>query len=335
MLSLASPMLAVSQRNLGPPRSFDQLIICIIDISILDIKSVNLNLLPVLEALLAERNVTRAARRIGLSQPAVSSALAQLRTLLGDPLLLRTRGGMQPTERALALRGPLRSALAALETALEPRSEFNPRTSERIFVIATTDFAEFVLLPRLLSRLEREAPGVRLRVLPWQEHRVPPTLETGEVDLMIGFYRHVPAGCQAQPLFEDRFVCVVRKGHPRVKTRLSLKTYVSLPHILVSIDENAPGVVDRVLSERGLRRNVGLRLTHFLMVPPVVAMTDYAAALSDRIAEPFARMLPLKLFPPPLPLPSAVVGQVWHDRTHESPPHAWLRRVVAEVGRSL
>src|SRR5579872_5225127 len=139
----------------------------------MNIGALNLNLLPVLDALLTEGSVSRAGARLGLSQPAVSNALAQLRGLLGDPLLVRKSGGMAPTERALEIAGPLRAALLALAQGLEPPAAFDPATAERHFTIMTNDFVAFALLPRLLARLEREAPGVNLQVRAWQEHTVP------------------------------------------------------------------------------------------------------------------------------------------------------------------
>lgn len=296
----------------------------------------NLNLLLVLDALLAERSVSRAGRRLGLSQPAVSNALAQLRTTLGDPLFVRAPHGMVPTERALALAGPVRTALTTLEAALSPPARFDPATAQQTFVVATTDFAAFVVLPGLLARLQRHAPGIRLQVASWPYHRVPPTLVTGEVDLMIGFYPAVPAGHHDQKLFQDRFVCVVRRDHPDVGARLTLKTYLKLQHVVVSQEPDARGVVDDVLAKRGLTRNVALRLSHFLLVPHVIAGSDYAAALSERVARPYDQRGPgLRILPMPLSVPGGMVGMVWHDRTHTSTAHAYLRGVVADVSRGI
>lgn len=300
----------------------------------MNLRALNLNLLLVLDALLAERHVSRAGRRLGLSQPAVSNALAQLRTLFGDPLFVRAPTGVVPTERALALAGPLRAALALLEQGLDTRP-FLPAETERTFVLAASDFVEFVLLPPLLARLSKEAPRVRLQLRAWPSQRVPASLESGEVDLMLGFYSRVPPGHREELLFDDQFVCIVRKGHPQVGERLTLKRYASLLHVLVTEEPGATGVVDRALATRGLRRTIGLRTSHFLMVPPVVAASDMVAALSRRVAEPFARSLPLRLVPPPLPLPRGAVGQVWHERTESSPAHVWLRRVIADVARTV
>lgn len=297
----------------------------------MNMRALNLNLLPVLSALLEERNVTRAARRLGMTQPAVSNALAQLRVLLGDPILIRSGSRMVPSERALTLAAPLAAALQSLGTALEPRGELDPSTLERSFTLATTDYVTFVVLPKLLARLSRVAPGVRLRIQAWPHHRVPPSLERNEADLHVGFYESVPPGHRHERLFEDSFVCVVRRAHPQVGKRLTLATYLKLGHVLVTPEPEAKGIVDVVLERRGLERRVELRLPHFLMVPAVVASTDLVAALDRRVAEPFSRLFRLRLFPPPLALPSGGVGQVWHARTEDSPAHRWLRQLIREV----
>lgn len=295
------------------------------------IQALNLNLLLVLDALCRERNVTRAAERLGLTQSAVSNALAQLRHTLGDPLFVRARRGVVPTERALSLAGPVRQALAIVESALAAGTGFEASTSARTFVIAASDYTEYVVLPRLLRRLEREAPGVRIEVRSWGRHEVPPTLESGEVDLMIGYYGALPAGHHEQPLFQEEYVCIVRKSHPSVRRRLTLKQYLALSHVLVTQLPGGLGSVDAALARMGLSRRVGARVSHFLMVPHLVAVTDMAAALSRRVAEPAAKRLKLCLFAPPLALPKSTVGQVWHERTHADAANTWLRRVVREV----
>jgi DNA-binding transcriptional LysR family regulator len=301
----------------------------------MNIASLNMNLLPVLDALLTERSVSRAGGRLGLSQPAVSNALAQLRTLLKDPLLVRKAGGMEPTERALALAGPLRAALLALEQGLEPPAAFDPAGAKRDFTIATNDFVAFAMLPRLIARLQHEAPRVHLQVRAWQEHVVPSDLARGEADMMLGFNRGLPPGHQATPLFEDRFVFVARKKHPHVPGKITLAAYTKLVHVLVSHEPNARGIVDDMLAQRGLTRNVALRVSHFLLVPPILAVTDYVAALSEIVARPMAASLRLQLLPMPLQVPTATVQMIWHERTAASPAHAWLRRVVAEVGETI
>lgn len=300
----------------------------------MNVGSVNLNLLVAFQALMEERSVTRAASRAGITQPAMSNTLAQLRALFEDPLFTRTAAGLVPTPRALALADPIGRGLKLLDSALMEQ-RFDEARSDRLFTLAASDYVEFVLLPSLLARLAQIAPHVRLRIRPWGSHAIPAELARGEADCMIGFYDDVPARHRHALLFSDEYVCVVRKGHPHVKKRLTLSRYLELSHVLVSTSHDAPGSVDRALAARGLRRRVGLRVSHFLSVPMVVARTDYVAALDRRVAEAFADTLGLVVLEPPLELPTGRVGQVWHESVDADPGHRWLREIIASVSREL
>jgi DNA-binding transcriptional LysR family regulator len=303
-------------------------------ITVANIAGTNLNLLVAFDALLAERNVTRAAARIGVTQSAVSNALAQLRVLFDDPLFLRGPRGVTPTPRALELAGPIQQGLALFASALAP-SAFDPSRSTRTFILAASDFVQLVLLPPLLRRLAREAPGVRIEVRPWGLHDVPDALARGEVDLMAGFYGKLPPQHEQSFLFEEPYVCIVRKGLPRVGRRLTLKRWLELSHVLVSERGDSPGSVDRALAARGLARRVGARVSHFLHVPALVAGTDLVAAVGRHVAEAFARSHALTVLKPPIPLPAGRVGQVWHRRVESDPGHRWLRRTLEEVAREV
>ena len=300
-------------------------------ITAVNLSAVNLNLLVSFDALSAEQNVTRAASRAGVTQSAMSNSLAQLRLLFGDPLFVRGRRGITPTDRALALAPQIRHALATIDTALSSTGAFDPAASDRTFTIAASDYVEYVVLAPLLRLLEREAPGVRVEVRPWGRHEVTRELEEGSVDLMLGFYDVLPPGHHAQRLFHEEYACIVRRGHPTVGARLTLKRYVELSHVLVSQRAGSPGSVDRALQKVGLERKVGARVSHFLMVPALVAQTDMVAALSRRIAEPFAKLLKLQILPPPIALPRSTVGQVWHSRTAADGAQGWFRDAVRRV----
>ena len=300
----------------------------------MNIRSVNLNLLVAFDALYSEQSVTAAARRAGVTQPAMSNTLSQLRALFEDTLFVRHRTGLTPTARAKRLAEPIRQGLKLLEGALSTPS-FEPATSERSFVVAASDYVELVLLPPLLRRLAKEAPGVRLQLRPWGLHEAPPELARGEVDLMLGFYDKLPPRHHEQLLFEDEYVCVVRRRHPTVKTKLSLAQYCVLSHVLVSSRSDSPGSVDRALAALGKKRTIGARVSHFMTVPVLVSQTDFVAALDRRVAQVFAGPLGLKLFPPPLKLPKGTVGQVWHEQQHTDPAHRWLRDTIAKVAAEL
>jgi DNA-binding transcriptional LysR family regulator len=300
----------------------------------MNITATNLNLFVAFDALVTASSVSRAAKQVGITQSAMSNSLRHLRGLFGDPLFLRASHGIVPTPRARELAGPVREALRLLERALSPR-RFDPATATRTFVLIASDYVEFVLLPRLVAQIGRQAPGVQLQMLPWGLHQVPEELARGTADLMIGFYDKVPAHHRERLLFEERYACIVRKGHPQVRDKLTLGTYAALSHVMVSQRAGAASGIDRALAELGHARKVSLRVSHFLNVPPLVASTDLVAALSRRIAEPFARMLPLRLFEPPLRLRASRVGMVWHEALEDDPAHRWLRDIVAEVAAAV
>lgn len=300
----------------------------------MNISAINLNLLVAFDALFEELSVTRAARRAGVTQPAMSNTLAQLRELFDDALFVRHRTGLNPTARAKELSEPIRKGLQLLQGALTG-SSFDPATSERRFVIAASDYVELVLLPALLRRLAKEAPRVRLALRPWGLHEAPPELARGEVDLMLGFYGKLPPHHYEQTLFDDEYVCVVRRRHPTVKSKLTLAQYLQLSHVLVSAKADGLGSVDRALAALGKQRSIGARVSHFLTVPVLVSQTDFVAALDRRVAEVFAGPLGLKLFRPPLALPKGSIGQVWHEQQNADPGQRWLRGVIAEVASQL
>jgi DNA-binding transcriptional LysR family regulator len=301
------------------------------------IGSFDLNLLLALDALLAERNVTRAATRIGLTQSAASHALARLRKLTGDELLVRGRGGMVPTMRAEAMRAPLRRALEDLAGTLSPPPAFDPKTARVRIFIGTSDYAELVLLPGIMARLAREAPGVELRVLalggdPFAE------LSSGKLDLAI---MPAPAdeapGIRGRRILRDRFVCIARRGHPLADRKsLTIARFVAASHALISPWGMEGGLVDDALARLGLQRRVAVAVPHFLVAPHIVASSDLLLTVAERIAEVLVKPLRLAVLSPPaeLGLTGFTVSTFWHERTHDDPARRWLRDViVAESSR--
>lgn len=293
---------------------------------------IDLNLLVAFDALLAERSVTRAARRIGLTQPAMSHALGRLRDLLDDPILVRSGSGMMATARAEALEEPIRRALREIDDALRTGPTFDPKTSTRTFTLAIGDYGELIVLPPLLARLAREAPGIDLRVLPIPED-YGRLVEDGTVDLVVNpIAAQLPAGLVKQKLFDETFVCLVRKGH-RAARKLDLSTFVALPHALIAPRGRAGGFVDDALAQKGLTRRIALTVPHFLVAPLVVASSDLILTVPERVARTFVGMAPLQILEPPLPLRGFSTYQVWHERRRTDPAHAWLRSLIAEVCR--
>jgi DNA-binding transcriptional LysR family regulator len=295
-----------------------------------NIGKLDLNLLRVLDALLAERNVTRAAARLHLSQPALSNALARLRRALDDPLLVRTPRGMVPTPRATALGAPVHRALAELDEALGTHS-FHPARSDQVFRLAATDYMEFVVFPPLIRRLRALGSRIALHVVPLGETVKAEALARGEIDLALGYFRRPEEHLHARALFDEQFVCVVRRDHPVVHKRLTLRQFVALDHLLVAPGGVAHGVVDEQLEQRGLARRIALAIPHFLQAPFIIAETDSIATLAERVARRFAAMLPLAVFPPPLEVPGFTASMLWHTRTQHSPAHRWLRAQLAEI----
>lgn len=303
----------------------------------MDLRNLDLNLLRVLDAVLETRHITQAARKLGLSQSAVSHALGRLREALGDELLVRGPGGLLPTERALAIAEPLRQTLSGLERALSAPRPFEPGASDRTFRVAAGDYAQFVLLPPLIARLQREAPGVNLWVTPATPDEMNTKLANGELDLGIGVPLGTAAGAglRERTLFEERFVCVVRQDHPTVRKALTLEQYVSVPHAFIAPRGRKGGAVDTALAERGLERRIAVAVPHFLVVPHVVAGSDLVVTLAARVAHAFAQHLPLRILPPPLPVPDFRIALFWHERQQRDPGHVWLREVLAQVGAGL
>jgi DNA-binding transcriptional LysR family regulator len=298
--------------------------------------SIDLNLAPVLHALLAERSVSRAAKRLGLSQSATSHALARLRGLLGDPLLVRSKEGLVPTPRALALEEPVERAIRSLEGTFLGRPSFEPKTARRRFVIATSDYVEIILLPGLISRLAEDAPGVDLSVRP-VEGGADDELRRGEIDLVLTV---LPEGAERSTLrwtrlLDDGFVCMMREGHPLAQGELDVARFVSARHALIAPRGRPGGTVDQALAELGLARRVALSVPHFLVAPHVVARTDLVLTIARRIAEIFAGMLPLAIVESPLALPTFTIGMQWGERNDADPGHAWLRQRLLEAARGL
>jgi DNA-binding transcriptional LysR family regulator len=292
----------------------------------------DLNLLVALDALLTERSVTRAAARIGITQSAASHALSRLRRLTGDELLVRGRDGMVPTLRADAMRAPLRRALDDITGTLSPARAFDPKTARLRAFIGASDYAELVLLPGIMARLMREAPGVELRVLV-PGHDPASELAAGKLDFVIMLLPPGDAGqgIRGRRLFSDRFVCITRRGHPLAKTKtLSLSSFARAAHALISPWGMEGGYVDDALARLGLQRKVAVAVPHFLVAPHIVASSDLLLTVAERVADVVAGPLGLVVLAPPqeLDLTGFTLSILWHERTHEDPARRWLREVI-------
>ncbi len=304
----------------------------------LHLASLDLNLLVALDALLEERNVTRAAERTGVTQSAMSHALARLRMLVGDTLLVRGKSGMVATARAEALALPIRRALEGIVVALESPKPFEPETAHLSIRIATSDYGELVLLPKLVRRLEREAPHIDLRLIPHSGDSVGPLVE-GAVDLIISPVRPDDGahGVLAKKLFDESFVCIVRRGHPLAKKKLTLARFAAASHALIAPRGREGSLADDSLARLGLSRRVAVTLPHFLVAPHVVAESDLVLVLAARVASQLATPLGLVVLVPPreLGLTGFRMSALWHERTQHDPAHRWVRELFTDVAKQI
>lgn len=302
-----------------------------------DLRKFDLNLLVAFEVLLREMNVSRAAEKMCVTQSSMSHILQRLRQQLDDPVLVRTNTGMKPTERSLALLEPVRSILREVEKVIQVPECFDPGSSQRRFIIAATDYMEFLLLPPLLERIGLSAPSVDIQVKRTEASFPTESLENGDLDVVLGFSAILkpPAQFLVETLFEDRMVCVVRADHPAVSKPLGLEEYVSLPHLLISRTGTKVGVIDEWMAEKGLERRIALTVPHFLSAPLIVARTDLVLSLPLHLAQRIAELIPLRILPLPMELPAYDLVMIHHPVREKEPAHLWLREQIANVSRSL
>lgn len=315
---------------------------------------IDLNLLVAFDALAREQNVTRAAERLGITQSAMSHALRRLRTLLGDPLLVRGKAGMVLTARAEALVLPLRSGLVSVDRALARAERFDPRSARRKFRLATPNLFDLLAIPLLLEAVRARAPGVDLVVAPFGP-RLGDALETGELDLAVvprvdGFPSGAPepqgSGLVRRVLFRDGFSCFHRADHPALSERrgrratkpgsvdgLSLEAYTAFSHVLVSPSGEGIGLVDELLAKQGLGRRIALRIPHFFSALSIVEKSDLILTGPTSLAQLLPARAKVVASAPPLRLPEHAVQLLWHERFSNDPGHAWLRELSIEVTR--
>ncbi|PWC18861.1 LysR family transcriptional regulator [Brenneria corticis] len=290
-------------------------------------RNLDLNLLLTLDALLEEQNVTRAARRLHLSQPSVSIQLARLRDVFGDPLLLPGSRGMRPTARADALREPLRRALESLERAVSPSSPFDPGLAKHTWRVAASDYSELTILLPALNGLRIVAPGTRLAILEMTPSGIARRMADGEIDLTFHTREGSPSGLHQRELFAERYVLAGRVNHPKLKKGITVEQFSQLEQVIVSPDGGGfCGVTDNVLAAVGLTRRVVLSVPHFLFVLSVLASTDLVAMLPSRLMKDNPALQSVE---PPVAVPGFEMSMLWHERAHRDPAHQWLREFIS------
>ena len=293
----------------------------------MDISRPDLNLLVALEALLAERNVTRAAARLHLSQPALSAQLRRLREIFGDPLFVPARRGVIPTQRALELHAPLREALKALRRVVAERLHFDPSTVEFSVAIAASDYAQCALLERIVE-IQREAPKLRLS---WRQLYVPELvgqMERGDVDLAVMTPNTAPKQLLTRTLFDERYVVIARHAHPVVQGSIDIDQLCALTHVVVSPRGGGfGGPADAALNAIGRERRVSLSAASFLIVPELITRSDQIALVPERLVR--GKSHDLQILEPPIEVTGFSMGLVWHERTDVEPAQVWLRNRLA------
>ncbi len=297
----------------------------------MELARLDLNLLLVFHHLLREKRVSAVATVLGMSQPAVSSALGRLRASLGDELFLRTQGGMAPTPYALQLAEPVATALDGLQQALNVRAAFNPATSERSFTLAMTDVGEMYFLPVLMDALAGAAPGVTLNVVAVTSASLREDMASGRTDLALGLLPQLQAGFFQQALFRQPYVCLMRENHPlATDAALSLVDFAAAPHVRVIAAGTGHGRVDEALERQGLQRRIRLTVPHYVALGDVLGHFDLIATVPERFAQRVTGPFALTTRPLPLRVDGSVIHQFWHARLHKDPGHQWLRELLAQ-----
>ena len=291
----------------------------------------DLDLLRCFASLHSERHLTRAANRVGLSQPAMSRALIRLREAFRDPLFVRATRGMVPTPRADQLATQVSAVLDAARALVEPAA-FAPAQLTRNFTIGSTDFFDADLMPRMIATMGEVAPHATLVTRPITAD-LDDALATGRLDLALGVKVNIPPGAMTTRLYEDTFVCAIRQDHPLAGKKLTLARFVELSHLFIAPGGTPGGPVDDALAARGLHRRIAARTHSFMSAPSIIAHTDLILTAPRRVIAHLAKPFGLHVLPVPLPLPGIPIYMMWHPRVQADPTHAWFRGLLATAAK--
>jgi DNA-binding transcriptional LysR family regulator len=303
-------------------------------ITAMNYEQLDLNLLTVFDAVMTELNVTRAADRLHMTQPAVSNALKRLRNLLNDELFIKVPSGVSPTPKAIKIWHPIREALAQIRRTLE-LPIFDPATTAATFTIAMNDFVAALLLPQFVTVLEEVAPLADIRTVPTTNINAPMLLEQAEIDLAIGVFPNPSSRLRSHTLLTSPLMCVMRRDHPLANKKLTLQRYVQAKHLLVTLSGEPTGFIDRLLQERGLTRRIALTVNQFAIAPQLIAKSDLMAILPTRIVQLSEFAEQLHLAPPPIEIAPSIVKMMWHERHHANPALQWLRSRLTALSDHL
>lgn len=296
----------------------------------MNLASLDIKLLIVFDAVMRERSVTRAAVRVGMSQPAVSSALNRLRDLVRDTLFLRVAGGVRPTPRAEELALPVQQALRQLQYAFEP-PVFAPETARRSYTIAASDHASTLVLPALASRIFASARGIQLKILPKFNPHILMQMDSGEVDFGLGVIHEMPQRFRHQTLFRERYVCFMRPDHPLAAGALTFERYIEAHHLTVAPLENTGQLIDRLLARRNAERHVAMTVNQSLLAPDILRGTDLILTTLRMLAARVPAFAGLSVRPLPFLEDPVEVRLTWHGVQTNDPSHRWMREQIVDV----
>jgi DNA-binding transcriptional LysR family regulator len=297
----------------------------------MELRELDLNLLLVFNQLLLDRSVSKAADKLGSTQPAVSNALKRLRTAFNDELFLRTSLGMEPTPYALHLAEPVVYALNALQTAFTTRDSFDPLTSTRNFQLAMTDIGEMYFMPNLMVALSKVAPQVRVSTVRPNAGNLKADMESGTVDLALGLLPNLTTGFFQRRLFRHKYVCVFRKGHPVARSPMTLRQFSALEHVGVIAANTGHSEVDGLLERAGIHRKMKLVVPHFIAVGHILQSTDLISNLPERFAQRCEAPFGLLTSPHPARLPDIAINLFWHAKFNRDPANMWMRQLFVEL----
>lgn len=301
----------------------------------MNLRTLDLNLLLVFDAIYVERSISRAALKLHLSQPTISNALARLRERLADPLFERRAHAMVPTARAKTLAEPIRQALALLERGLRSADDFDYAHAEREFVVAVEDYGETVVLPRFIDWLSQAAPGIRIRIRPEPSTQLQAELREGAVDLALDYFPLQDPAARNVCILTETLLTLARRDHPQVGERLSLDCYLALRHVVLAHQGNSRPMIDLALAKRGLSRRIAVTVPHFLSMPMLAQTSDLVCTLPRRMAQLYADHFRLRAHAVPLRIPQFPVYLLWHAHADGDAGHRWFREHLIEFCQRL
>ncbi|MES2103806.1 MAG: LysR family transcriptional regulator [Pseudomonadota bacterium] len=292
-------------------------------------RDIDLNLLVVFQEVFQEKQISSVARKLGLSQPAVSNALARLRRSFGDELFVRTALGMQPTPLAEQLAEPISAALAQVSRALNRHEHFDAASSKRHFTIAMTDVGEVYFMPALVEKCRQFAPQLQVSTVRASSMDLKAEMEAGRVDLAIGAFDNLSGALYQRRLFNQNYVCMFRAGHPLAAAKMGLKDFLAAQHLIVASMESPYDSINQSLEKAGIRAASQFSVPHFVAVPYIVSTTDLLVTVPQKLAERAAAPFNLHYVKPPLRLPSLQTNMFWHRRYNQDDGNQWLRGFIA------